>query len=72
MGYIHLKPTNIVTADEITIRLQGATKDEDAFGGIVEVTEPAAGELDLFKAKDGDKAKNELRIVEIEFRETKK
>ena len=72
LGYIHLKPTNIVTADEITIRLQGATKDEDAFGGIVEVTEPAAGELDLFKAKDGDKAKNELRIVEIEFRETKK
>ncbi|MBP3822194.1 MAG: DUF4982 domain-containing protein [Bacteroidaceae bacterium] len=72
LGYIHLKPTNIVTADEITIRLQGATKDEDAFGGIVEVTEPAAGELDLFKAKGGDKAKNELRIVEIEFRETKK
>jgi hypothetical protein len=33
----------------------------------VEVTEPAAGELDLLKAKDGDDAKNELRIVEIEF-----
>ena len=72
LGYIHLKPQNIVAADEITIRLRGAGRDEDAFGGIVEVTEPAAGELDLFKAKDGDNAKSELRIVEIEFRETKK
>ena len=72
MGYIHLKPQNIVAADEITIRLRGAGRDEDAFGGIVEVTEPAAGELDLFKAKDGDDAKSELRSVEIEFRETKK
>ena len=72
LGYIHLKPQNIVAADEITIRLRGAGRDEDAFGGIVEVTEPAAGELDLFKAKDGDDAKSELRIVEIEFRETKK
>ena len=48
----------------------GAGKDEDAFGGIVEVTEPAAGELDLFKAKQGGDTKNELRIVEIEFLET--
>jgi hypothetical protein len=36
----------------------------------VEVTEPAAGELDLFKAKQGGDTKNELRIVEIEFLET--
>ena len=43
--------------------------DEDAFGGIVEVAEPAAGELDLFKAKNGGDTKNELRIVEIEFLE---
>ena len=48
---------------------KGAGKDKDAFGGIVEVAEPAAGELDLFKAKNGGEAKNELRIVEIEFLE---
>ena len=56
-----------VVTDEITIRLRGAGKDKDAFGGIVEVAEPAAGELDLFKAAKGAETKNELRIVEIEF-----
>ena len=67
LGYIHLTPNHRVETDEITIRLKGTGKDEDAFGGIVEVAEPAAGELDLFKAKKGGDAKNELRIVEIEF-----
>ncbi|MBE6255540.1 MAG: glycoside hydrolase family 2 protein [Prevotella sp.] len=67
LGYIHLTPSKRVRTDEITIRLKGAGKDEDAFGGIVEVAEPAAGELDLFKAKNGGETKNELRIVEIEF-----
>ncbi|MBP5680542.1 MAG: beta-galactosidase, partial [Bacteroidales bacterium] len=67
LGYIHLTPTHKVCADEITIRLKGAGQDEDAFGGIVEVAEPAAGELDLFKARNGEKTKNELRIVEVEF-----
>jgi hypothetical protein len=33
----------------------------------VEVAEPAAGELDLFRAKDASDPKSELRIVEIEF-----
>ncbi|MBR2358914.1 MAG: DUF4982 domain-containing protein [Bacteroidaceae bacterium] len=70
LGYIHLNIEHPVLADEITIRLKGATQDSDAFGQIVEVVEPAAGELDLFKAKDGDKTRNELRIVEIEFLET--
>ncbi len=69
LGYIHLKPLKQVKTDEITIRLKGAGRDKDAFGGIVEVAEPAAGELDLFKAKNGEKGKNELRIVEIEFLE---
>ncbi len=69
LGYVHLKPTKRVKTDEITIRLKGAGKDKDAFGGIVEVAEPAAGELDLFKAKNGGDTKNELRIVEIEFLE---
>ena len=68
LGYIHLTPTKQVKTNEITIRLKGAGKDEDAFGGIVEVAEPAAGELDLFKSKSKNSAnaKSELRIVEIE------
>ena len=71
LGYIHLKPNKAVKTNEITIRLKGAGKDKDAFGGIVEVAEPAAGELDLFKAKNGAETKSELRIVEIEFLEKK-
>ena len=71
LGYIHLTPTKRVKTDEITIRLKGAGKDKDAFGGIVEVAEPAAGELDLFKAKNGGETKSELRIVEIEFIENR-
>ncbi len=67
LGYIHIKPERQVKTKEITLRLKGAGKDKDAFGGIVEVVEPAAGELDLFKAKDGGDSKGELRIVEIEF-----
>ena len=67
LGYLHLTPTKRVKTDEITIRLKGAGKDKDAFGGIVEVAQPAAGELDLFRAKDGGETKSELRIVEIDF-----
>ena len=72
LGYVHLKPTKAIRTNEITIRLKGAGKDKDAFGGIVEVAEPAAGELDLFKAKNGGETKSELRIVEIEFLENVK
>ncbi len=71
LGYVHLSPIRRVKTDEITIHLKGAGKDKDAFGGIVEVTEPAAGELDLFKAKNGGDTKSELRIVEIELLEKK-
>lgn len=67
LGYIHLTPQMKGSAKTFTIRLKGAGKDKDAFGGIVEVAAPTAGELDLFKTKDGGKTKNELRIVEIEF-----
>ena len=69
LGYVHLKPTKPVKTKEITIRLKGEGKDQDAFGGIVEVAEPAAGELDLFKAKGGEETGNELRIVEVGFLE---
>ncbi len=72
LGYIHLKPAKQVNTNEITIRLKGAGKDKDAFGGIVEVAQPAAGELDLFKAKNGSETKDEFRIVEIEFLEAVK
>ena len=72
LGYIHLKPNKAVKTNEISIRMRGAGKDKDAFGGIVEVAEPAAGELDLFKAKGGGDTKSELRIVEVEFLETNK
>ena len=69
LGYVHLKPAKPVATNEITIRLKGAGKDKDAFGGIVEVAEPATGEPDLFKAKNGGDTKSELRIVEAEFLE---
>ena len=69
LGYVHLSVKPVRT-DRITIRLKGASTEEDAFGQIVEVAAPAAGELDLFKAKNGDKTGSELRIVEVEFKET--
>ena len=68
LGYVHL-PVKPVKTDKITIRLKGATQDSDAFGQIVEVAAPTAGELDLYKSKGGSKSKNELRIIEIEFLE---
>lgn len=70
LGYVHLNIEHPIWTDTYTIRLRGAAEDSDAFGQIVEVVEPKAGELDLFKAKDGDKTNHELRIVEIEFLET--
>lgn len=68
LGYVHLNLKPVAT-DKITIRLKGDSKEEDAFGQIVEVAAPAAGELDLFKARNGEKTNHELRIVEIEFKE---
>ncbi|MBR1577023.1 MAG: DUF4982 domain-containing protein [Bacteroidales bacterium] len=68
LGYIHI-PVRPVTAREFTLRLKGSATEQDAFSGIVELVEPAAGELDLFKARGADAPSNELRIVEIEFKE---
>jgi beta-galactosidase len=68
LGYIHIAVKPVMTRD-ITIKLKSSAKDKDAYSGIVEVVAPAAGELDLFKAQGGDKPNNELRIVEIEFKE---
>ena len=72
LGYIHLTPTRRVKTDQITIRLRGAGRDGDAFGSIVEVAAPAAGELDQIHAPGGGKASGQLRIVEIEFHEDEK
>ena len=69
LGYVHLTPVKRVKTDEITIRLKGSGKDKDAFGGIIEVAQPAAGELDLYKARNGKDTKSEFRIVEIDFLE---
>lgn len=69
LGYVHLTFPP-VEAERFTIRLKGTVEDSDAFGQIIEVAEPNAGELDLLRAKNGEKVNNELRIVEIEFLET--
>ena len=68
LGYIHLK-VKPVFADRITVRLRGSASEDDAFGSIVEVAAPTAGELDLYKSKGGSEVCHELRIVEIEFKE---
>ena len=68
LGYVHI-PVRPVTAREFTLRLKGSASEEDAFSGIVEVVAPAAGELDLFKARGAGEPNHELRIVEIEFKE---
>lgn len=69
LGYVHLFIDHPVLSDRITIRLKGTAKDSDAFGQITEVAVAQAGELDLLKAKNGDRTNNELRIVEVEFME---
>ncbi len=68
LGYVHLFPTPIA-ADSVSVCLRGTARNEEAFGDIVELTAPVAGELDLYKAEDGANTKQELRIVEIEFKE---
>ena len=68
LGYVHI-PVKPVSTQEITLRLKGSAAEADAFGAITEVVAPAAGELDLYKAQGAEKPSNELRIVEIEFKE---
>ena len=71
LGYVHLKMSNVKcqmeTTSSITIRLQGTASDNDRYGNVKELAEPVANELDLFKAKDGDQVRSELRIVEVDF-----
>ena len=71
LGYttVGIKETN---TDEITIKLKGSTEESEAFSQIIELVQPVANDMDLLKAKDGDKTGNELRIIEIEFYEKAK
>lgn len=66
LDYVHL-PRIPVTASEITVCLKGKAKESDAFDRIAELVAPVVNELDPFKAKDDDKVRNELRIVEADF-----
>ncbi len=67
LGYVHLPLAPAAPARTITIRLRGEASDSDSFGSITELTAPVANELDLFKVKDGDKVRHELRIVECDL-----
>ena len=67
LGYVHLPLKSVSAASSITIRLKGTASDNDQYGNVKELAEPVANELDLFKAKDGDKVRSELRIVEADF-----
>ncbi len=67
LGYVHLPVKQPIKAKTITIRLKGTATSEEAFGQITELVAPVANELDLYKAKDGDKVRSELRIVECDF-----
>lgn len=69
LGYVHLPIAHPVLTDRMTIKLAGSSQEKEAFGGIVELAAPVNKELDLYKAKDGDKVRHELRIVEVEFKE---
>ena len=65
LGYISL-PFQPRQGRFVTVKLIGANDDSDAFSDIIEVVAPQAGELDLFRARNGDQTRNELRIVEVE------
>ena len=67
LGYVHLPLKPVPNATSITIRLQGTAADSEQFSNVKELAAPVANELDLFKAKDGDKVRSELRIVEVDF-----
>lgn len=61
------KSISDLSSSSITIRLQGTASDNDQYGNVKELAEPVANELDLFKARDGDQVRSELRIVEVDF-----
>ena len=71
LGYVNLPlaradGTPVVTSS-VTLRLAGSSTDSEGFGQITELVQPVANDLDLFKAADGDKVNNELRVIEADF-----
>jgi hypothetical protein len=72
LGYVNLQIEQPVVASKYTIRQVGSSTDKEAFGQIVEVAAPTAGELDLYKTPGSEKTKGELRIVEVDFLEAVK
>jgi hypothetical protein len=69
LGYVQLPIEHPVAARRYTIRQIGSSTDREAFGQIVEVAAPTAGELDLYKTPGSEKTRGELRIVEVDFLE---
>ena len=66
LGYVNI-PFEPTRGRFVTIQLTGANKDQDAFGGIVEVEAETAGELDLFKDPNAANSKGQLRVVEADI-----
>ena len=69
LGYISI-PVTPTRGRFIKIQLIGQSTDNDAFGGIVEITGKI--ELDLYKDPNAADAKGQLRIVEIDVYENVK
>lgn len=67
LGYISI-PITPTKGRFVKIQLKGNTKDDDAFGQIIEIT--GNKELDLYKDPKAAEAKGQLRIIEVEFYET--
>lgn len=71
LGYVNLPLLHAdgsrVETSSLTIRLAGQATDSEGFGQITELVQPVANDLDLFKAADGDKVNNELRVIEADF-----
>ena len=67
LGYVTLPLTMARPSETLTIRLRGTATEGEAFGQVQELVQPVANELDLYKAKDGDQVRHELRIIETDF-----
>lgn len=64
LGYVTL-PLKRMEGKTITVQLIGTSKEEDAFGQIIELT--GKKELDLYNDPNANNSAGQLRIVEIEF-----
>jgi hypothetical protein len=66
LGYVVI-PVKPTLGKTVTIKLTGASTEQDAFNQVVEVA--PTKELDLYKDAKANEAKGQLRIVEVEFYE---